>query len=122
MGTLMQLQNLNPCLGMVEDMVDTGDESVERLKLMLNLNLRPRHTTISTILITMFILLIIILENDLLMPNLSHGGEDMDTEVVEDTGVVNDAPPRLILRHGDMVDITEDTGDKKKEGAEFSLK
>merc|ERR1719334_685504 len=67
---------------------------------MLNLNLRPRHTTISTILITMFILPIIMLGNDLLMPNQSHGGEDMDTEVVEDTGVVNDAPPRLILCHG----------------------
>merc|ERR1712198_53458 len=93
--TLVQLQSLNPCLGMVEDMVDTGDESVERLKLMLNLNLRPRHTTISTILITMFILPIIMLGNDLLMPNLCHGG---------------------------MADITEDTGDKKKEDTEFSIK
>merc|ERR1712198_396937 len=120
--TLVQLQSLNPCLGMVEDMVDTGDESVERLKLMLNLNLRPRHTTISTILITMSILPIIMLGNDLLMPNLSHGGEDMDTAVVEDTGVVNDAPPMLILCHGGMADITEDTGDKKKEDTEFSLK
>merc|ERR1712135_20578 len=116
--TPMQLQNLNPCLGMV----DTGDESVERLMLMLKLKLRPRHTTICTILTTMYILPIIMLGNDLLMPNLSHGGEDMDMEVVEDTGVVNDAPPRLILCHGDMVDITEDTGDKKKEDTEFSLK
>ena len=54
-----------------------------------------------------------------LMPNLSHGGEDMDTEVVEDTGVANDALPRLILCHGDMVDITEDTGDKKKRHGTF---
>merc|ERR1712126_709220 len=124
MLTLMQLQNLNPCLGMVEDMdmVDTGDGSVERLKLMLKLKLRPRHTTICTILITMSIQPIIMLGNDLLMPNLSHGGEDMDTAVVEDTGVVKDAPPRLILCHGGMADITEDTGDKNKENTEFSLK
>merc|ERR1712136_583542 len=96
------------------DMVDTGDGSVERLKLMLNLKLRPRRITICTILTTMYILPIIMLGNDLLMPNLSHGGEDMDMEVVEDTGVVNDATPRLILCHGDMADITEDTGDKKR--------
>merc|ERR1719249_160610 len=89
--------------------------------LMLKLKLRPRHTTICTILTTMYILPIIMLGNDLLMPNLSHGGEDMDMEVVEDTGVVNDATPRLILCHGDMVDITEDTGDKNKE-TELSYK
>merc|ERR1719167_1911285 len=102
------------------DMVDTGDESVERLK--LKLKLRPRHSTICTILITMYILPIIMLGNDLVMPNLSHGGEEMDTAVVEDTGVVKDAPPRLILCHGGMADITEDTGEKKKEDSELSLK
>ena len=88
---------------------------------MLNLKLKPHHPTICTILITMYILLTITLENGLLMPNLSHGGEDMDTEDEEDTGVANDALPRLIPCHGDMVDIMEDTGDKKKD-TELSLK
>merc|ERR1719430_1823806 len=99
MLTLMPHLNLKQFLGMVEDMAmeDTGDANVVMLTLMpmQNLKLKPHHPTICTILITMYFLLTITLENGLLMPNLSHGGEDMDTEDEEDTGVANDALPRL---------------------------